>query len=78
MSGAGDTGTGQRKDAHVARMSPNADRSLTVAKELKRGAYTSLKNQWEFNTEAIGAATLSADSEDWVVQVVQWVGFGLR
>lgn len=57
-------------------MNPNADRSLTVAKEQKRGSYTSAKNQWEFNTDAIGAVTLSADSEEWVVQVVQWVGFG--
>lgn len=74
MYGVEDIATGRRTETHVARMNPYPVNSLAETKELKE-MFTTHKNQRELDMDAIRVLALSADSEEWIVQVT-WVGFG--
>lgn len=66
--GAENIVTGKRPEVSVARMSPYADKSLTITTELLE-TFTATHNQGELEMEAIRGVAWSADSADGLVQV---------
>lgn len=66
--GVEDIDTGERKEVHIARMSPRTDESLVVM-EGAFGGLGNAKTQGEFQMEAIQAVAISVDKgTEWVAQ----------
>lgn len=66
-----DFSKGEHKEANVAQISPYADESLALTVELV-GVSTKLKNQGEFQMQAIRAVAISADNDSERVVQVKW------